>query len=123
MNYWQCTTWVQCNSAFNNFESLGDSILTFIHQAMIIYEAHMCLLMVSNEHEAALLAHLTNFLLHLLELVWVWLLISNEDDQDVCLFGVKMIHIEKAGKTAYEGYDPTQWRAELKLLECDSLLK
>ena len=60
---------------------------------MIIYEAQMGLFVVTNQHEAALLAHLPYLLLHLLKLVWVWLLISHENHQDVCLFGVEMVHI------------------------------
>ena len=86
LNYWQGTAWVQSDSAFNKFESPGDFILTFIDQSMIMYEAHMSLLVVTYEHEATLLAHLPDLLLHLLELVRVRLFISNENNQDVRLF-------------------------------------
>ena len=75
---------------------------------MIMYEAHMSLLVVTYEHEATLLAHLPDLLLHLFELVRVRLFISNENNQDVRLFRVKMVHIEQASETAYEGNNPTE---------------
>ena len=53
---------------------------------MIVYEAHMGLLVVTYEHQATLLAHLSDLLLHLLELIRIWLFISNENYQDVRLF-------------------------------------